>query len=95
MTRDEIIADIMASDEGQANYQRHLQMAQQSYDLALELDPDAVRAHRGLGAVLFEKADYRLSARHYIRYLNLSPDSTDKPLVMEKLQQIRTHLLNE
>lgn len=95
MTRDEIIAEIMATDEGQANYQSHLEMAQQSYRTALELNPDAVRAHRGLGDLLFEKADYRASARHYIRYLKLSPDAVDKSIVMEKLQQIRSHLQHE
>ena len=95
MTRDEIIAEIMATDEGKANYQRHLEMAQQSYRTALELNPNAVRALRGFGSLLFEQADYRASARHYIRYLKLSPDAADSSIVMEKLQQIRSHLQHE
>ncbi len=92
LTRDEIIAEIMATDKGQANHQRHLKMALRSYHTALELNPDAVRALRGLANLHFEKADYRTSARHYIRYLKLSPDAVDKPIVMEKLLQIRSRL---
>lgn len=95
MTRAEINSKAMATDAGQANYRRHLEMAQQSYRTALELNPDEARAHLGLGDLLYERANYRASAKHFIRYLQLSPNATNKLIVMEKLQTIRSQLQHE
>ena len=92
MTREEIDAEILATADGRANQQRHFEEAMEAYSQALVLDPDEANAHRGMGRLLYHEGRYREAAASLIRYLKLRPEALDRPIVIQKLQDIRNTL---
>jgi predicted Zn-dependent protease len=92
MTRAEIDAELLATEEGQANQQRHWAEAMEAYTRALEIDPGFATAHRGAGRVLYAEGRYREAGASLLRYLKLRPKAVDRPIVMEKLRAIRNAL---
>lgn len=92
MTRDERLAELLATGEGQANNQLNLDRAVVAYRRALELDDQFVAAYRGLGDALFATANFPRAARNYIRYVRLAPGATDKVIVLGRLREIKAIL---
>lgn len=92
MTREEIDAELLATAEGRANRQRHLEEALAAYAQALEIDPNHADAHRGAGRVHYTEGRYREAGASLLRYLKLRPDALDRPIVIEKLKDIRNTL---
>ena len=95
LTRDELLEKYMEEEDGPTLLANNTKIAIESYNSALELDETTARAHLGLGNLYLNRADYRHAGRNYIKYLKLSPDSLDRPLVLEKLQQIKTELMKQ
>ena len=92
LTRAELFDEFMATEAGKAHYKRNLDQAQSAYEHAININAASSRAHHGLGELLFERADYRRAARHYIQYLQLNPDAIDRSIVIDQLQKIRSRL---
>ena len=89
MTQDEIDAELLLTEEGISNQVRNRSAALDAYHEALALDAGLARAHLGLGELQFAQEHYRAAAASLITYLKHEPDSPQKLLVHEKLQQIR------
>ena len=92
LTREELQELYLQEEEGPALLASNTKIAIDSYNDALEMDAAMSRAHLGLGELYFEKADYRQAGRNFIKYLKLAPDALNRPLVLEKLQHIKTEL---
>jgi predicted Zn-dependent protease len=58
-----------------------------SYRRALELDPGAAEAWRGLGLVHRKKGDRAAARAAFARYLELAPDAPDRALVRAALEE--------
>lgn len=92
LTREELQELYLQEEEGPALLASNTKIAIDSYNDALEMDAAMSRAHLGLGELYFEKDDYRQAGRNFIKYLKLAPDALNRPLVLEKLQHIKTEL---
>jgi predicted Zn-dependent protease len=92
LTRDELVGHYMATEEGPARLVENTQTAMTAFNDALAMNENSGRAHRGLGNVYFDDADYRNAGRHYIKYLKIEPETNDRTMVVEKLQHIRNEL---
>ena len=92
LTRAELFDEFMATEAGKTHYKRNQDQAQSAYEHAININAASSRAHHGLGELLFERADYRRAARHYIQYLQLNPDAIDRSIVIDQLQKIRSRL---
>ena len=92
LTRAEVFDKYMETEEGPARMARNHDSAIAAYEKALELDTNTARAYRGLGDLYFDKNDHRQSGRNYIKYLKLSPDALDRPIVLQNLQHIKAEL---
>jgi predicted Zn-dependent protease len=65
------------------------QAAIDAYQRALEIDPDWAEAHRGIGLIAFKAREDEKAAYHLIRYIELSPDATDRAYMEQYLDQIK------
>lgn len=92
LTREELLDKYLEEEGGPELLARNTQIAIDSYNAALELDETNARAYRGLGNLHYEQADYRKAGRYYISYLKNAPDSLERPLILEKLQHIKSAL---
>jgi len=88
MTREEWRARLAESPEAQANLQRNLAEAESAYRTAIELDPDAAEAYRGIGETKLQSAEYRVAGQAFLQYLKLRPDAPDRALIMSDLRSI-------
>lgn len=95
LTRDEIFAEYMETEEGPELLAQHLENAAYAYQDSLDLDENSARAYRGLGHLAFADEDYRQAGRNYIKYLKLAPDAMDRQLVLEKLQHVKAELTKQ
>ncbi|MEH6607469.1 MAG: M48 family metalloprotease [Pseudomonadales bacterium] len=95
LSRRDIHAQQLATEEGQSFFQSHLAAAANDYTAALSMDENLARAHRGLGVALKHQGQFRQAARHLIRYLKLEPAALDRALVIEELEEIRFALTSQ
>ena len=92
LTRTEVFNKYMETEDGPARMAHNHESAISAYEEALQLDVNYARAYRGLGNLYLEQKDYRKSGRSYIKYLKLSPDALDRPIVLQNLQHIKSEL---
>jgi predicted Zn-dependent protease len=95
LTRDERDARLLGTAAGEAKLEENLLNAKQAYVRALDLQPDYAEARRGLGLVLFDLGMTRLAGRELIAYLKARPEAPDKPMIMERLREIKESLEEE
>jgi tetratricopeptide (TPR) repeat protein len=94
-TRQERMAALAATPEGQAALASNVAHARDAYLDAIALDDTFAPAHRGLGEV-YEALDApRDAARAYVEYLRLAPDAADRGIVIERLKVLRTKLSSQ
>ena len=94
-TREETFAKYLETEGGPERLALNLDSAAKAYAMALQLDENNARAHRGLGNLFYEQQDYRQAGRNYVKYMKLAPDSVDRPFVLEKLQHIKAELTKQ
>lgn len=92
LTRDELLAKYLEEEGGPELLAHNTQIAIDSYKAALQIDEKNARAYRGLGNLYYQQADYRKAGRYYVNYLKNAPDSLERPLILEKLQHIKSEL---
>ena len=94
-TREETYEKYLAIEGGPERLARNLDSAAEAFAMAIQLDENNARAHRGLGNLFYEQQDYRQAGRNYVKYMKLAPDSMDRPFVLEKLQHIKAELTKQ
>jgi tetratricopeptide (TPR) repeat protein len=94
-TRQERAARLLATEEGQAALLANLGNAHDSYQAAIELDPELAPAYRGLGEVEQARGDQRAAARAYLEYLRKAPQAADRTVIVERLRVLRDELQKE
>jgi len=87
-TRDQRLAEQLATEEGRAAYEANLARAEQIYRRVLELDPGYAAAYRGLGEVYEQQKRDRDAAGAYLNYVRSAPDAPDRSLVVARLKTI-------
>ena len=81
--------DLLATPAGKDNWQKHQQLAEETYQLALKADNPVPVAHRGLG-MLYEKLERRSDAvAEYEKYLELSPAATDRERIQRRIEALK------
>ena len=78
--------------DARTNPDRNLAAAERAYHSAIDLDPLAAEAFRGIGNVRLQSGHYRAAAEAFIQYLNLRPDAPDRLIVMDHLHTIAAKL---
>jgi tetratricopeptide (TPR) repeat protein len=87
-TREQRLADQLATDAGRAAYEANLARAEQVYRHALDIDPSYAAAYRGLGEVYEQQKRDRDAAAAYLTYVRSAPDAPDRSLVVTRLKSI-------
>lgn len=95
LTREERALEALGSTKGSTARQDNLERACESYNRALELDPDMALAQRGLGLVLYEQGSTREAGRRLLTYVRSKPDADDKAIILKKLEAISNDLKYE
>jgi predicted Zn-dependent protease len=91
-TAEEEERDLLATDAGKENWQKHQQKAEELYRRALSAENPTPVAHRGLG-MLYEKLDRKSDAvAEYEKYLELSPTATDRERIQRRLDALKEKL---
>ncbi|HEU4478566.1 MAG TPA: M48 family metalloprotease [Pyrinomonadaceae bacterium] len=91
-TAEEEERDLLATDAGKENWQKHQQKAEELYRRALNAENPTPVAHRGLG-MLYEKLDRKSDAvAEYEKYLELSPTATDRERIQRRLDALKEKL---
>ncbi len=88
LTRAEWEAERLATPEGKESLRHNLEAARQSYQRALELDPNLPEAHRGLGLTLAGLDDPENAGRELVIYLKTRPDAADRPVITARLKEL-------
>ena len=84
--------ELLATDAGKDNWQKHQQMAEQLYRRALSAENPAPVAHRGLG-MLYEKLGRATdAAAEYEKYLELSPSAIDRERIQRRIDALKEKL---
>ena len=65
----------------QRNGENDLELARQSYELAIEAEVPVVDAYRNLGYVHLKQGNQALAAEQFRRYLELKPDADDRAMI--------------
>jgi tetratricopeptide (TPR) repeat protein len=91
-TAEEEERDLLATDAGKDNWQKHQQKAEELYRRALSAENPTPVAHRGLG-MLYEKLDRKSDAvAEYEKYLELAPTATDRERIQRRLEALKEKL---
>jgi predicted Zn-dependent protease len=91
-TLEEEERDLLATDAGKENWQKHQQKAEELYRRALSAENPTPVAHRGLG-MLYEKLERKSDAvAEYEKYLELSPTATDRERIQRRLDALKEKL---
>ena len=91
-TAEEEERDLLATEAGKDNWQKHQQMAEQLYRRALNAENPAPVAHRGLG-MLYEKLGRGTeAAAEYEKYLELSPTAIDRERIQRRIEALKEKL---
>jgi predicted Zn-dependent protease len=84
--------ELLATPTGEANWQKHQQMAEQLYQRALNAENPVPVAHRGLG-MLYEKLGRGTdAAAEYEKYLALLPDAIDRGRIQRRIEALKEKL---
>ena len=87
-TREQRLADQLATDEGRAAYAENLAHAEDAYGRALAVDSGFAPAHRGLGEVYEQEQRAPDAAREYLLYVRAAPDADDRSIVVGRLKAL-------
>ena len=88
-TNEEEERELLATPAGKENWQRHQQMAEDSYRRALSAENPVPVAHRGL-AMLYEKLERGSdAAAEYEKYLELSPTASDRARIQRRIETLK------
>src|SRR5437867_3631251 len=88
LTRTEWEAMRLATPEGKETLRHNLEAARQSYQRALELDPNLPEAHRGLGLTLLGLDDLENAGKELVTYLRARPGAADRPVIAARLKDL-------
>lgn len=91
-TRVERTQRLLETAEGRAAFATNLGYARDVYSQILELGPGYAAAHRGLGEVYEALGMPRDAAREYLEYVRQSPDAADRPVIIGRLNALRSAL---
>jgi len=84
--------ELLATEAGKDNWQKHQQMAEQLYRRALNAENPAPVVHRGLG-MLYEKLGRGTdAAAEYEKYLQLSPSAIDRERIQRRVEALKEKL---
>ncbi|HLM24637.1 MAG TPA: M48 family metalloprotease [Pyrinomonadaceae bacterium] len=84
--------ELLATEAGKDNWQKHQQMAEQLYRRALNAENPAPVVHRGLG-MLYEKLGRGTdAAAEYEKYLELSPSAIDRERIQRRVEALKEKL---
>ena len=71
---------------------QNLDLAIEAFGQALLLESELADAHLGLGDCHYELSNSRQSAKSYVRYLRLDPDTSERQLVMNRLKILKDRI---
>jgi predicted Zn-dependent protease len=91
-TREQRLAEQLATDDGRAAYAENLARAAEIYGRVLAMDSGFAAAHRGLGEVYEQQQRHREAAAEYVTYLRSAPDAADRPIVVGRLKALTVKL---
>jgi predicted Zn-dependent protease len=91
-TREQRLAEQLATDDGRAAYAENLARAEEIYGRVLAMDSGFAAAHRGLGEVYEQQQRHREAAAEYVTYLRSAPDAADRPIVVGRLKALTVKL---
>jgi tetratricopeptide (TPR) repeat protein len=91
-TREQRLADQLATDDGRAAYADNLGHAEDAYRRALTIDPTFAAAHRGLGEVYEQEKRAPDAATEYLLYVRSAPDADDRSIVVGRLKALTVKL---
>jgi predicted Zn-dependent protease len=91
-TREQRLAEQLATDDGRAAYAENLARAEEIYGRVLAMDSGFAAAHRGLGEVYEQQQRNREAAAEYVIYLRSAPDAADRPIVVGRLKALTVKL---
>ena len=84
--------ELLATEAGKDNWQKHQQMAEQLYRRALNAENPAPVVHRGLG-MLYEKLGRGTdAAAEYEKYLELTPSAIDRERIQRRVEALKEKL---
>jgi predicted Zn-dependent protease len=84
--------ELLATPAGKDNWQKHQQLAEQSYRRALNVENPVPVVHRGLG-MLYEKLERGSdAAAEYEKYLELSPSAIDRERIRRRVDALKEKL---
>jgi predicted Zn-dependent protease len=91
-TLEEEERELLATDAGKENWQKHQQKAEELYRRALSAENPTPVAHRGLG-MLYEKLERKSDAvAEYEKYLELSPAAIDRERIQRRVEALKEKL---
>ena len=70
------------------NLETNLAAAEKAFTTAIQIDPEAASAYRGMGMVHRQRGNYREAGAAFMKYLKLDPEAPDRPIVMADLQEL-------
>jgi predicted Zn-dependent protease len=91
-TREQRLAEALATEEGRAAYAENLAHAKETYERVLATDPTLAAAYRGLGEVYAQQNLDREAAQAYLTYVRSAPDASDRPVIVSRLKLLTTKL---
>jgi beta-barrel assembly-enhancing protease len=91
-TREQRLAEQLATDDGRAAYAENLTRAEETYKRVLAADPSFAAGHRGLGEVYEQQQRDREAAQEYVTYVRSAPDAADRPIVVGRLKALTVKL---
>lgn len=72
--------------------ERDLSQSRKYYEKVLDIDPDYALAYRGLGYIFYEQKNWKLSWRHFQRYMDLAPHAEDSRTIKGLLRKIEARM---
>ena len=91
-TREQRLAEQLATEEGRAAYAENLAHAEEIYGRVLAMDSSFAPGHRGLGEVYEQQQREREAAQEYLTYVRSAPDAADRPIVVSRLKALTVKL---
>ena len=88
LTREELLAKALEEPGAKENLETNLAAAEKAFTTAIQIDPEAASAYRGMGMVHQQRGNYREAGAAFMKYLKLDPEAPDRPIVMADLQEL-------
>ena len=92
LTREEMARKRVESPEGAALMRHNLDAARRAYLQALELPDHTPEVYRGLGYALESLGEWAEAGRSFLTYLRLSPEASDKKVILNHMKVITAQL---